>query len=168
MKALFVGRFQPFHKGHLLIIKNASNKYSKIIIGIGSSQYHHTKNNPFSSIERKKMIESAMKEIKLHNYSIEEIPDIHNYPKWVPYVTEIIPDFDVVISNNTLIQNLFSEKEYTVVDTPIFDRKKYSGKEIRKRMIDDKDWENLVPDSVIKIIKDIKGVQRLKNLAKQE
>ena len=114
MKALFIGRFQPFHKGHLQIIQHASKKYDEVIIGIGSSQYNHTKHNPFSSQERKMMIEKSMENIDVKNYSTVLIPDIHNYPKWAPYVTSIIPDFDVVLSNSSLTKRLFSEQGYTV------------------------------------------------------
>ena len=42
MKALFIGRFQPFHLGHLLLLQRLSTQYEEIIIGIGSSQYHDT------------------------------------------------------------------------------------------------------------------------------
>lgn len=168
MKVLFVGRFQPFHKGHLQIIQYASKKYDEVIIGVGSSQCNHTKHNPFSSEERKMMIERSLKDIDITNFSIVFIPDIHNYPKWVPYLTSIIPDFDIVLSNSPLTTRLFSEKGYTVEETPIYDRKRYSGKEIRKRIINNEDWEDLVPDPVYKIIKEIHGVIRLKDLAKQE
>jgi len=168
MKILFIGRFQPLHKGHLQIIQYASKKYDEVIIGVGSSQYNNTKHNPFSSNERKMMIENSLKNIDVSNYSIVFIPDIHDYPKWVPYITTIIPDFDVVLSNSPLTTRLFSEKGYTVEETPIYDRSKYSGKEIRKRMINDENWEELVPHPVYKIIKEIHGVKRLKDLAKQE
>jgi len=57
MKALFIGRFQPFHKGHLLFLKSIYTQYDKIIIGIGSSQYSNSLDNPFSYDERKMMIE---------------------------------------------------------------------------------------------------------------
>ena len=52
MTALFIGRFQPFHSGHVDAIKQISEK--EIIIGIGSSQYSGTDDNPYSFEERKK------------------------------------------------------------------------------------------------------------------
>ena len=76
MKALFIGRFQPFHIGHLKVILEASKKYKKIIIGIGSSQYCNTIDNPFTYEERKLMIDESLKHIKscgflLYNQLIE-------------------------------------------------------------------------------------------------
>ena len=37
-RALFIGRFQPFHKAHLSDVKLALKECDKIIIAIGSSQ----------------------------------------------------------------------------------------------------------------------------------
>jgi len=167
MKALLIGRFQPFHKGHLKLLQNILKNYDEVIVGIGSSQYDHTRDNPFTSNERKMMIEKSLESINAKNYTLVLIPDIHNYPQWVPYVVSIIPDFDVVFSNNSLTKRLFSERGYIVKETPILDRSKYSGKEIRRRMIDDEPWETLVPKAVAEIIKDIAGVQRLKKLPKK-
>ena len=164
MKALFIGRFQPFHKGHLQIIQNASKEYDVIIIGMGSSQYGYTLKDPFTSDERKLMIEKTLEKTGVKNYKIELLPDIHNYPKWVPYVASIISDFDVVLSNSPLTKRLFSENGYKVKETQLYDRNKYSGKEIRRRIINDEQWEILVPDTVCEIIKEIHGVQRLKEL----
>jgi len=166
MKALFVGRFQPFHKGHLKLLQSILKEYDEIIIGIGSSQYDYTKDNPFTSDERKKMIEKSLESINVKNCTIVLIPDIHNYPEWAPYVVSIVSDFDVFLSNNSLTRRLFSEKGYIVKETPVFDRSKYSGKEIRRRMINDESWEDLVPEPVCEIIKEIDGVQRLKELSK--
>ena len=101
MKALFIGRFQPFHKGHLKIIVNALKQYQEVIIGIGSSQYGNKSDNPFTANERKNMIINSLNKIGLKNFKIILIPDIHNPPKWVDHVLSIINDFDVVISNNS-------------------------------------------------------------------
>ncbi|MDH7518085.1 MAG: nicotinamide-nucleotide adenylyltransferase [Candidatus Thermoplasmatota archaeon] len=165
MKALFIGRFQPFHKGHLNVIKNVSKKYDEIIIGLGSSQYSNSLENPFSSDERKEMIKKSLEQIGVKNYRIELIPDIHDLPRWASYVSSIVTDFDVVITNSPLTKQLFEEKGYKVEQTAILDRKKYSGKEIRRRIIKDEPWADLVPEPVVKIIKKIDGVNRLKKLS---
>jgi len=167
MNALFIGRFQPFHKGHLKVIKNVSKKYSKIIIGIGSSQYGYTIENPFTAEERKIMIEKSLNNSGVKNYQIIFIPDIHNPPKWVDHVLSIFSDFNVVISNNYLTKSLFSEKGFKVKETKLYKKYIYSGKEIRKKIINDEKWKNLVPKEVYNTIIEIKGIERLKNLSKQ-
>jgi len=165
MKALFIGRFQPFHKGHLKIIQNTSKKYSELIIGIGSSQYGYTIDNPFTADERIFMIKNSLEKAGVKNYRIVLIPDIHNPPKWVDHVLSIISDFDVVISNNSLTKRLFSEKGFNVIETPLYSKDRYSGKEIRKRIITGEKWDNLVPEEVLDIIKKIDGVKRLEDLS---
>ncbi|HIE34115.1 MAG TPA: nicotinamide-nucleotide adenylyltransferase, partial [Candidatus Altiarchaeales archaeon] len=72
--ALIIGRFQPFHFGHLKLIEWAADSVDYIIIGIGSSQESHTWNNPFTAPERRKMIERSLRTFK--NYQIYEIPDV--------------------------------------------------------------------------------------------
>jgi len=166
MNSLFIGRFQPFHEGHLQIIQSACSNYHEVIIGLGSSQYSHTLENPFTSDERILMIEESLKEVDVKNYRIKLIPDIHDYPKWVDYVVSIISDFDVVISNSTLTKRLFSEKGYVVKKTSLLDRGIFSGREIRRRIVNDEPWENLVPGPVYDLIKNIDGVNRLKKLSK--
>lgn len=166
MKALFIGRFQPLHKGHLKIIQNISKEYDEIIIGIGSSQYGHALENPFTVDERKTMITKTLEKNDVKNYRIVLIPDIHNPPKWVDHVISIILDFDIVITNSPLTKRLFSEKGYQVKKTPLYDRNKYSGEKIRKKIINNEPWEKLVPNQVYKIINDINGEERLRKLSK--
>ncbi|RLI66451.1 MAG: nicotinamide-nucleotide adenylyltransferase [Candidatus Asgardarchaeum californiense] len=164
MKALFIGRFQPFHKGHLLLLQSVYDEYEEIIIGIGSSQYSNTIDNPFTADERKRMIKDSLEKSSISNYSIVLIPDIHNPVKWVDHVLSIVSDFDAVLSNNSLTKKLFSAKGYIVKETPKFERKRYSGREIRKRMANNEMWRDLVPEPVAKIIDDIDGIKRIKQL----
>jgi nicotinamide-nucleotide adenylyltransferase len=164
MKALFIGRFQPFHNGHLQVIQSIAATYDEIIIGIGSAQYSHTLENPFTAEERKQMIQETLTVYHIHNYSIIEIPDINNLKKWVTYVSSRIPSFNVVISNSELTQQLFSEKGYLVKGTPSFDRTHLSGYEIRKRIKENNPWESFVPQPVIHIIKKINGVKRIQSI----
>ncbi|UCF49228.1 MAG: nicotinamide-nucleotide adenylyltransferase [Thermoplasmatales archaeon] len=164
MKALFIGRFQPFHKGHLKIIEDASKIYSEIIIGIGSSQYSNTNENPFTNEERKQMIENSLKKISIKNYKVVNIPDIHNPPKWVDHVLTIVSDFDVVLSNNDFTRELFSDKGYVVKETPLYEKDKYSGKVIRYKIKNNETWEDFVPEEVFKFIKKSNAIERIRNL----
>ena len=167
MNALFIGRFQPFHNGHLNVIKNISKEYDKIIVGIGSSQYSHTLENPFTADERKLMIERSLEHVGIKNYQIILIPDINNPPKWVDHVLTIFSDFNVVITNNSLTKSLFLEKGYIVKETKLYKKNIFSGKEIRKKIVKGEPWKNLVPQEVYNIIKQINGIERLKSLSKQ-
>jgi nicotinamide-nucleotide adenylyltransferase len=47
----------------------------------------------------------------------------------------------------------------------MFHREVYSATEVRKRILMDEEWRDLLPTAVVKIIEDIKGVERLKELA---
>ncbi|MEM3079801.1 MAG: adenylyltransferase/cytidyltransferase family protein, partial [Thermoproteota archaeon] len=51
-RGLFIGRFQPFHLGHLKAVEYIINRVDEVIIGIGSAQYSHTLENPFTAGER--------------------------------------------------------------------------------------------------------------------
>ena len=164
MKALFIGRFQPFHNGHLNIIKFASKQYKEIIIGIGSSQYSNKIDNPFSNDERKLMINKSLKSIGIGNYKIVFIPDIHNPPKWVDHILSIISDFDVVLSNNDFTKKLFSDKGFIVKKTPLYEKERYSGKVIRSKIKNNELWEDLIPQEVFKIIKNANGEVRIRCL----
>ena len=116
MKALFIGRFQPFHPGHLDAIKQISE--NEIIIGIGSSQYSNTDDNPYSFEERKDMIEKALKN-KNKKYKIIAIPDIHDENNWVDHVKKTVPHFDIVYTGNDWVEKLFTEKNILTKDIKI-------------------------------------------------
>jgi len=168
MKTLFIGRFQPFHNGHLGVIKNYAPASEKIIIGIGSSNLHHTRKNPFTAEERKKMIQETLEQEGIKNYEIYFIPDINDPPNWVKHVESIVPRFDLVVAHNDFTLTLFKEKNYKVEKTPLFGGEGCSGHKIRKRIAYDEKWHTLVPETVANIIEEIDGVKRIKNLYNAE
>ena len=56
MNGLLIGRFQPFHFGHLEAIHFGLSKVDTLFIGIGSSNKSHQERNPFTADERKEMM----------------------------------------------------------------------------------------------------------------
>jgi len=59
-RGLYVGRFQPFHLGHLSAVKSVLKDVEELVIVIGSAQYSHTTANPFTAGERLIMIRKAL------------------------------------------------------------------------------------------------------------
>ena len=60
MRALFLGRFQPFHLGHMNVMKDIHERYDSVVIAICSAQISHTKRDPFTYKERHDMVESTL------------------------------------------------------------------------------------------------------------
>jgi nicotinamide-nucleotide adenylyltransferase len=169
MRALYVGRFQPFHLGHLEILKRILNEYYEVIIIVGSAQHSHTVENPFTAGERIQMITETLDEegISKRIYIIP-IDDINRHAIWVTHIESLTPAFDAVISNESLTARLFREAGYTVKNTELLSREKWSGTEIRKRMLHGAPWEECVPTAVSRIIKKIDGVERMRELAQTD
>ena len=168
MRGLIIGRFQPFHIGHLSVIKKIAKECDAIIIGIGSAQHSHTLENPFTAGERYLMLSKTLKKEKILNYYPVPVEDVNRYDVWVSHVEALTPKFDVVYTNNPLTKRLFLEKGYRIKGMPMYDRTIYSGREIRKKMWRDEDWEKLVPKQVAEVINEIDGIKRLKTLIKTD
>lgn len=58
--AVFIGRFQPFHNGHLEIIEAALQKAKNIIVVIGSARSGRNIKNPWTYQERCNMISNSV------------------------------------------------------------------------------------------------------------
>jgi len=169
-RGLFVGRFQPFHLGHLSAIKEILKEVDELVIVIGSAQYSHNLNNPFTAGERLVMVRRALEEAEM-DYSrvwVVPVPDAHLHMMWVASVEGYTPPFNVVYSNEPLTHRLFIEAGYKVKAVRFHERKLYSSTEIREKMLKGESWEKLVPKSVAAFIKEIDGVNRLRDLNKSD
>jgi nicotinamide-nucleotide adenylyltransferase len=169
MRALYVGRFQPFHLGHLEVLKRILKEYYELIIIVGSAQHSHTVENPFTAGERIQMITETLDEegISKRVYIIP-VDDINRHAIWVTHIESLTPAFDAVISNESLTARLFREAGYAVKNTELLNRKKWSGTEIRKKMLHGETWEECVPRAVARIIKEIDGITRMRELARTD
>ena len=169
-RGLFVGRFQPVHNGHLEVIKRIMKEVDELVIVVGSSQYSHKLDNPFTAGERITMIRKALEEegIQLPRIWIIPVPDVHQHALWVSQIVGYSPKFDVVYANEPLTRRLFIEAGFNVELMPMIKREVYLATEIRKRMLAGENWKELVPSNVAKFIKDIDGEVRLRDLNKTD
>lgn len=169
-RGLYVGRFQPFHLGHLHAVRKILNEVEEIVLVIGSAQYSHDINNPFTAGERLVMIREALLDdkIDLRRVWLVPVPDVHLHMMWVAALEGYTPRFVTVYSNEALTRRLFTEAGYRVENIPFYDRKVCSSTELRQRMVNGKTWEKYVPKKVAIFIKETNGVNRLRDLSKSD
>lgn len=163
--ALFIGRFQPFHKGHLSVVKDIYNQHNQILIGIGSAEENFLPENPFTAGERYEMIRAALEDEGLDMSKISIIPlrNINNYALWVKHVELILPKFEVVYTGSEIVKKLFEEDgRYEV--KPVIKKLEINATLVRQKMLKGEDWEVLVPKSVAEYLNSIKGEERLKKI----
>ncbi len=171
VRALYPGRFQPVHWGHVNVIKWALNHVDEVIVMIGTAQESHTLSNPFTAGERILMIRAALRDanIDLSRVLIVPVPDILMNAVWPYYVMMYVPPFEYVVARNPLVIRLFKEIGFKVLIPPAFEREKYSSTLIRRMMIEGNEkWKDLVPPSVVKIIESIRGVERLREIMERD
>ncbi len=165
-RGLYVGRFQPFHLGHLESIQYVLKEADEAVVAIGSAQYSHNANNPFTAGERLVMIRRALEEAKV-DYSrvwVVPVPDVHLHMLWVAALEGYTPRFNIVYSNEPLTRRLFMEAGYKVKRIRFFERKNYNSTLVREKILHDDSWTTLVPKSVAEFITEIDGVNRLRDL----
>ena len=155
--------------GHLEILKRILVEYYESIIIVGSAQHSHTLENPFTAGERIQMITETLDEEKISKrVYIIPIDDINRHAVWVRHVESLTPDFEMVFSNEPVTIRLFKEAGYMVKNTELVNRGKWSGTEIRRRILNDEVWEECVPRAVARVIKEIGGIARIKELSEND
>jgi len=158
--ALVVGRFQPFHKGHLHLIKEALKHADKLVIGIGSSNIKN-QDNPFSFEERKEMVEEVLQSENLWDKVQLIIPlaDVPDDMEWAKCAIRESGEIDVVIGNNDSGVNIFFEKlQYPVIRILYLNRELYQGIKIRPLFVGE-EWKDRVPQVLVSLIeKNLKNV----------
>ena len=169
-KGIYIGRFSPFHNGHLESIKNILTQVDEVIIVVGSAQLCYQIQNPFTAGERITMIKLALEEEKIDKsrYMIVPVPDVDAHHKWVSQIITYVPRFDVVYSNGPLVKYLFKQRGIRVNEIPFFKRASLSATNVRNKILKKEDWITLVPKNVYKFIEEIDGVNRIRELNKTD
>ena len=170
VRGILIGRMQPVHNGHMEVIKQILSEVDEIIIGIGSAQLSHEIKDPFTAGERIVMMNQALADsgIDPSRYYIIPMQDINFNAIWAAHVKMLTPPFSIVYSGNPLVKQLFSEEGYEVRQPLLYDRLHLSGSEVRRRILNDENWEELVPKATQELLDEINGVERLKNLSVKE
>lgn len=84
--AVYIGRFQPFHNGHLNTVLQALDQVDKLIVFIGSSNRQDGNRNPWSARDRFFMIRDSIPSSLSNRVIILNLPDLDNDERWYKQV----------------------------------------------------------------------------------
>lgn len=160
-RALFIGRFQPFHNGHLYAVNCILRELDEVVLVIAAAQYNYTFDNPFTAGERVEMIKRGLGDLYYRAYvvPVENIPSNYLWPR---RVLEYTPRVEAVFTNNRFVQELFRAHGFNVRETPLLPG--VSGSTVRELMARGGDWRSLVPVAVAEFIEEINGAERARVL----
>ena len=165
-RALLFGRFQPFHKGHLSIVRWAfSRGYEEVVFLVGMASENYTPNNPFTAGERIEMIRFSLRDagIPLEKAITATIRTLETSIGSVYYVLSYVPRVDTILTRNPVIARIFVDAGIKVETPPLFNRDEWRGERIRRLMAEgDPRWRDAVTPSTARFIEEIGGVERLR------
>lgn len=172
--ALFIGRFQPFHNGHLDIIKKILKENDKIIIVIGSAEKNFLPQNPLTAGERLQLIDKSLKEAKIpaDKYHIIPVRNVNNYALWVNHINIYVPPYAKLYTGSKIVKACYEGKyskshRTTKVGPEMIQVKrkiKVSSTLVREAILKNKAWEKMVPKAVAKNLKKWEIPKRLKTI----
>lgn len=193
LPALYIGRFQPFHLGHLDAIQQILATHTNIIIAIGSAEQSFQPQNPFTAAERIQLIDTALQEAQISRdrYQIIPVRNINNYALWTAHVEQYCPPFGPVYTGSSIVRQLFE----THSDHPVITQKfnhQISATQVRATIVakpsvpnasgaatseapatttepesaapETATWQKLVPPAVAKLLEGWGVEERLRNI----
>ena len=168
-RGLMIGRYQPFHLGHLSLAKQILSECEELVIAIGSPEANFSFNDPFTAGERITMVHETLKKhgLLMSKCYVLSVPNSDNNYTWFERISSMIPKVSTVYSGNQFVKLLLPEK--VDVGSPSFVKYKiFNGTRIRNLMVRNGKWYDLVPLPVATFIKEIDGVSRLKKLKRAQ
>lgn len=155
--ALFIGRFQPFHNGHLYSLKKCLELAEQVIVVVGSSQEEGTESNPWGYEVRKRMIESLPGVSR--KVEVVAVPDVFNDEKWGRQIIEIIqsagylPSEVIGVGNNDWTNRILRQIGVEVYESGLYNRDELEGIKIRELMRQgEPGWKKRVPEVVVQYL----------------
>lgn len=163
MRGLLIGRWQPPHLGHLKVIQHILEEVDELVIVIAAAQSSFSIKNSFTAGERLTMLRSMLIQNRVDITKIWLIPaqDVYDNDIWVHHILRLIPKVDRIFGNNPFIKLLWGRFGYNVEPTPLFEREKFEGRQVREGIANNDDMEEILDKTVIQFLKEIDASTRL-------
>jgi bifunctional NMN adenylyltransferase/nudix hydrolase len=109
--AIYIGRFQPFHLGHLHVIKHGLEMADKLIIVIGSHNKPIDWKNPWTSAQRIEMIKNSLTSDEASRVHFNVVEDrLYQNKEWEALIYDAV---DSIIMDYSTYRIKASTEEHT-------------------------------------------------------
>lgn len=99
--AVIIGRFEPLHAGHGILINKARTLAENTLILVGSSELPRTIKNPFNYAERKAMIEGYVEQHEFTSVATAALRDsLYSDAWWEKQVQEKVQHYILTLVSN--------------------------------------------------------------------
>jgi bifunctional NMN adenylyltransferase/nudix hydrolase len=153
--AVFVGRFQPFHLGHLEVIRQGLRIAENVIVIVGSANAAPSPKNPFTFEQRRGMILESFGGSALDSIKVVGVRDYYyNMDAWLMDVQGKVNQYASEGDSIALLGQfkdassyylkLFPQWEHEPVETTMMDAT-LVRKHLFSGVTDSRDWEGKIP-----------------------
>lgn len=88
--AIYIGRFEPVHHGHLALLRHGLAHARQIIVVLGSAWQPRSPKNPFTWQERAHMLRQALPTADQVRVQFVPVRDYYNEARWVASVRQAV------------------------------------------------------------------------------
>jgi bifunctional NMN adenylyltransferase/nudix hydrolase len=90
---VLIGRFEPFHNGHLSLVQYALSHVEELVIVLGSCNVARSIKNPWSAAERREMILSCLSPSDADRVTFIEASDyLYNDNRWITTIQQRVDE----------------------------------------------------------------------------
>jgi bifunctional NMN adenylyltransferase/nudix hydrolase len=90
---VFIGRFQPFHNGHLAVVRGALQRAERVLVLTGSAGRARSIRDPFSAAERAEAIRACLEPEQAARVAVAPLADaMYNDAAWIRNVHRAVAD----------------------------------------------------------------------------
>lgn len=148
MKTGFIGRFQPFHKGHLKSVRELQEDHEVVLV-LGVTE-KRGRENPLTFEERKEIIRECLPEIEIIG-----LEDTESDEDWIEELQRKT-GIEAVATRNENTREVVKEfSDLDVIKHSSHQEGIYSGTEVRRRIRSGEEWRYLVPDCAMEAVADV-------------
>lgn len=117
---VYIGRFQPFHNGHLAVVREALQLAHRVVVALGSAKRGRNVKNPFSDAERERMVRACLEVDAMPNerVSIVRVRDYYDNEKWVSAVKREVASHIEGVARIGLIGYFKDDSSYYLREFP--------------------------------------------------